>query len=318
MKHACSNALVRACRTAFAAGLSLVVVLMIGAPAAGAASKQATPERYVRGVCSALATWIDETLGSDEGVWDTVDALADDTIGVVKAKAKAVALTSSAVRATDALIEKTKSIGRPNMDGGEQLAEDHLAVLDDLRVEYVTLAKATAKVKAVKAEAVASDLRALATEAATEFDSIGNPLETLRADATLEPIVEGEGQCGLVVDSYTPTTESYGYVVGDCVDGSDVVDCAVPHDFEVYLVTSHPAAADEPFPGNSTLTDYGDQTCSPPFEDYVGVPLAESEYTYLWLAPDAEFWEAGDREVVCGVTNVADEKLTGSLQGSAA
>ena len=107
-------------------------------------------------------------------------------------------------------------------------------------------------------------------------------------------------------------------VVGDCVDGSDVVDCAAPHDFEVYLVTSHPAAADEPFPGNSTLTDYGDQTCSPPFEGYVGVPLADSDYTYLWLAPDAEYWEAGDREVVCGVTNVADEKLTGSLKGSAA
>ena len=206
MKHACSNALVHACRTAVAAGLSLVVVLMIGAPAAGAASKQATPERYVRGVCGALTTWIDETLGSDEGMWETVDALADDTIGVAKAKAKAVALTSSAVRATDALIEKTKSIGRPNMDGGAQLAEDHLAVLDDLRVEYVTLAKATAKVKAVKAASLASDLRALATDTSTEFHAIGNPLETLQADATLEPIIESEGECGSVVDSYAVNT----------------------------------------------------------------------------------------------------------------
>ena len=316
MKDACSNGFRRAALTAVAGGLSLVVVLMSGAPAAAAASKQATPQRYVRGVCGALTTWIEETVGSDEDMWETVDALADDTMKVTKAKAKAVALASSAVRATDALIEKTKSIGTPNIEGGAQLAEDHLAVLSEIRGEYASLATATTKVKAANAASLANDLRALATEASTEFYAIGNPLETLQADATLEPIIDSEGECGAVVDSYAVNTDSFGFVVGDCIDGFDVVDCAGPHDYEVYLVTSHPASADEPFPGNSALTDYGDQTCTPAYEAYVGVPLADSDHTYLWLAPDAELWEAGDREVVCGVSNVSEVKLTGSLKGS--
>ena len=133
MKHAGSKGLGRASLSAVAGALSLAVALTVAAPAAGASSKQATPQRYVRGVCAALTTWIDETSGSDEGMWETVDALADDTMKVTKAKAKAIAFTSSAVRATDALIEKTKSIGMPNMESGAQLAEDHLAVLGDLR-----------------------------------------------------------------------------------------------------------------------------------------------------------------------------------------
>ena len=252
MKDAGSKGLGRASLSAVAGALSLAVALTVAAPAA-AASKQATPQRYVRGVCAALTTWIDETSGSDEGMWETVDALADDTMKATKAKAKAVVLTSSAVRATDALIEKTKSLGTPNMEIGAQLAEDHLAVLGDIRGEYGTLAWATAKVKAVNVASLANDLRTLATDASTEFYVIGNPLETLQADATLEPIIDREGECGYVVDWYEVSTESYGYVVGDCVDGSDVVDCAAPHDYEVYLVTSHPASADEPFPGNTAL-----------------------------------------------------------------
>ena len=171
--------------------------------------------------------------------------------------------------------------------------------------------------KALEAAALANDLRTLATDASTEFYAIGNPLETLQADATLEPIIEREGECGYVVDWYEVSTESYGYVVGDCVDGSDVVDCAAPHDYEVYLVTSHPASADEPFPGNTALSDYGDQTCTAAYEGYVGVPFADSDYTYIWLGPDAELWDAGDREFVCGVSNVSDEKLTGSVKESA-
>ena len=138
MKDAGSKGLDAYLSPPVAGALSLVVALMVAAPAA-AASKQATPQRYVRGVCGALTTWIDETSGSDEGMWEMVDTLADDTMTATKAKAKAIAFTSSAVRATDALIEKTKSIGTPNMESGAQLADDHLAVLGDIRGEYATL-----------------------------------------------------------------------------------------------------------------------------------------------------------------------------------
>ena len=293
--------------------LALVVAVAFGSPAA--AANRATPQRYVRTVCSALSDWIDETLVTDAGVSDTIDALADDTMKATKAKLKAVALTSRAVKASDALIEKTESIGTPNMEGGAQLAEAHLAVLTDLRGEYVALAKGTAKLKTVNATTLANDLRGLDTQATDEFFAIGHPLETLQADAMLQPIIDSEGECGAVIDAYSTNTESLGYLVEDCVDGHDVVDCSGPHDFEVYLVTDHPASPGEPYPGNKALSDYGDQTCAgTAYESYMGVPLEKSEYTYVWLSPDAELWAAGDREIICGVSNVSDDKLTGSVK----
>ena len=111
--------------------------------------------------------------------------------------------TSRAVKASDALIEKTESIGTPNMEGGAQLAEAHLAVLTDLHGEYVALAKGTAKLKTVNATTLANDLRGLNTQATDEFFAIGHPLETLQADAMLQPIIDSEGECGAVIDAYS-------------------------------------------------------------------------------------------------------------------
>ena len=317
MNTASANALRRTRLVAAAGVLALVVTVAFGSPAA--AAKQVTPQRYVRTVCSALSDWVNETLATDAGVSDTIQALANDAMQATAAKLKAVVLTSRAVKASDVLIEKTQSIGTPNMEGGAQLAKAHLAVLTDLRGEYVTLAKRTAKLKTVNATTLTNELRGLNTQAGDEFFAIGDPLETLQADATLQPIIDSEGECGSVIDAYSASPESFGYLVEDCVDGYDVVDCSQPHDFEVYLVTDHPASPAEPYPGNRAVSGYGDQTSAgTAYESYMGVPLEESKYTYIWLSPDAQLWEAGDREIICGVSNVSDDKLTGSVKGTGA
>jgi Septum formation len=306
---------------AAAGGMAIAVALLLAAPGVAhglgepIAGKRVTPQRYVREVCSALGDWIDATLVADEGMIETLDAAAGDA-QTSKIKADAVAFAKDAVVASDELITTTFAIGTPKMRGGVRTAEDHLAVLMDIRDRYADALKAAKGIKVTDAASVEEAIETIADDAYDEFLVIGSPLETLQADETLQPIIDGEGECSYVIDAYTASTESYGYAPGNCVDGYEVVDCAEAHEYEVYLVAQHPAPEGEAFPGNKAVNAYADEQCTAAYEGYMGIPLLDSTYTYIWLSPDAELWEAGDREFVCGVANVSDDKITGVLQGS--
>jgi len=110
--------------------------------------------------------------------------------------------------------------------------------------------------------------------------------------------------------------------VGTCFDDPDksdlvaswdvpVVDCATPHDNEVY--GNEDLAGDE-YPGSDT--DYwAGQVCLAAFEGYIGVPYSASIYEFSWFAPSNESWADGDREVICFVYDINLEKMTGSIKG---
>jgi hypothetical protein len=100
------------------------------------------------------------------------------------------------------------------------------------------------------------------------------------------------------------------------VEEVNVVDCAEPHQYEVYAVIQHPAGPDEEYPGDEAISDFADEEClGSTFEDYVGTPYQESELFAFVLQPTAETWDVGDREFVCAAY-LEEGELEGSVQGS--
>jgi hypothetical protein len=55
--------------------------------------------------------------------------------------------------------------------------------------------------------------------------------------------------------------------------------------------------------------------CLVEFESFVGMPYDQSALEVTWLEPTEESWEAGDRELVCMITDPAGQ-TTGSLEGA--
>ena len=120
-------------------------------------------------------------------------------------------------------------------------------------------------------------------------------------------------------------TSVFDLQVGQCyntptetdVDDVNVVDCAEPHQYEIYALPRHPAGLDEEYPGDDEIGEFGDEEClGDTFEDYVGVAYETSELFAFMLQPTEETWEAaGDREFICSVY-LEGEELEGSVEGS--
>ena len=113
--------------------------------------------------------------------------------------------------------------------------------------------------------------------------------------------------------------------VGDCFNGgaagtevSDVtiVDCAKPHDAEVFSVFDYPNAPSD-FPGTDALNTAVTDKCNPDFETYVGKDYNSSTYGLAPLLPTEDGWKSGDHEIVCLIVSGDSGQLTGSAKGTA-
>lgn len=110
---------------------------------------------------------------------------------------------------------------------------------------------------------------------------------------------------------------------GDCfnepsdeiVSGVASVECAEPHDYEIYGVVNHPGGSDTAYPGAAAVEAVVDTECAALFEPFVGTAYEDSELYIYYLAPTEESWDNGDREILCSLY-LPDEKLTGSMEGS--
>jgi hypothetical protein len=125
-------------------------------------------------------------------------------------------------------------------------------------------------------------------------------------------------------------TDVYDLSVGDCindpveplpdevveVDSVDTVDCAEPHEAEVYALTDLPGDAAASFPGDDAVAQQADEICIGGFQDYVGAPYESSSLDYSYYVPTAQSWSRGDREVACLAVDYEGELLTGSVRGS--
>lgn len=115
----------------------------------------------------------------------------------------------------------------------------------------------------------------------------------------------------------------FSIVVGDCLNDADVadevttlpiVDCAEPHDSEVFARTESTEAT---FPGADALQETLVAFCrGDAFTEFVGIPFADSRYATRGYYPTSESWANGDRELLCTLIDESGTQLTGSLAGT--
>jgi len=110
--------------------------------------------------------------------------------------------------------------------------------------------------------------------------------------------------------------------VGSCVSVADfaVVDCAQPHEIEVYRFDPLPADFSPAYPTAATLLPQFEPRCRAELLDYLGSPDADAsrlrEFVY-W--PSRQDWSAGQRWVLCAVVEIGPDdqpvQRTGALGG---
>ncbi|MGL5928716.1 MAG: DUF4333 domain-containing protein [Dermatophilaceae bacterium] len=92
------------------------------------------------------------------------------------------------------------------------------------------------------------------------------------------------------------------------------IDCARPHDWEVFEVRSLAAG---PWPGDDSVSEDANEICFDAFPTYTGEAFDDSALDGGFYWPGQEAWESGDRSVQCYLYD--PQRETGrALTGSAA
>jgi len=102
---------------------------------------------------------------------------------------------------------------------------------------------------------------------------------------------------------------------GDAFETAQRVDCAKPHDLEVFALVDDPAPRGAKYPGRDLMDREANVACPPQFQSYVGVPFDESQLGVTFFVPVKATWEANSRRLLCTVS-AKTGKLTGSVKGT--
>ena len=137
----------------------------------------------------------------------------------------------------------------------------------------------------------------------------------------------GGGNVPTVPASPTPSKRSIRAAdlkVSDCFSKSggsgteistvDVVDCSVPHQYEVYNIYTISAST---LPTGDDMETEVYTACYDSFTSYVGTDADSSSYGVFTLRPTPGSWDQGDRAITCAVSPNKDEgDTTSTLTGS--
>lgn len=120
------------------------------------------------------------------------------------------------------------------------------------------------------------------------------------------------------------TIDAFNLRVGDCFNdssgiGDEVSDlpgvpCSEPHDYETYAVFD---VALDSYPSEDAMSELAYERCLERFDGFVGLEYENSVLDIVTLYPTTESWQQDDREVVCALYDMNEEKLVGSTRGSA-
>ena len=120
------------------------------------------------------------------------------------------------------------------------------------------------------------------------------------------------------------TIDAFHLRVGDCFNdssgiGDEVsslpgVPCSEPHDYETYAVFD---VALSSYPSEDEMSEIAYDRCLERFDGFVGLEYENSILEIVTLYPTNESWKQDDREVVCALYDMNDEKLVGSTRGRA-
>jgi hypothetical protein len=97
--------------------------------------------------------------------------------------------------------------------------------------------------------------------------------------------------------------------LGEVILGLPTVPCSEPHTEEVFATVTLPEGD---FPGMPAIIAQGEDSCFAEFEGFVGLSYEESVLEIGLYPPEEENWLAGDRLVVCVVSDPAGD-TTGTL-----
>lgn len=118
--------------------------------------------------------------------------------------------------------------------------------------------------------------------------------------------------------------DAFDIAVGDCLNDEALegevaevpkVDCAQPHDSEVYAATVSSALE---WPGEQGILDEGEEYCREEFASFIGVPFEQqSDYEFSFYTPTRGAFEDLDRDISCVVFEPGTQ-TTGTLRGAGA
>ena len=120
------------------------------------------------------------------------------------------------------------------------------------------------------------------------------------------------------------TIDAFHLRVGDCFNdssgiGDEVsslpgVPCSEPHDYETYAVFDVALAS---YPTEEEMSELAYERCLERFDGFVGLEYENSILEIVTLYPTSDSWQQDDREVVCALYDMNEEKLVGSTRGRA-
>jgi len=126
-------------------------------------------------------------------------------------------------------------------------------------------------------------------------------------------------------ESAQPATAPAVLAVADCFDVDDftpgapisrtgihVVDCAGPHQHEVYAIVIDPDGPQASYPGDDVLGAVADDMCLGAFTPTLGVDYRSSTFDFSTIKPDRGAWEAGERTIVCALHDGDFQPMTGA------
>ena len=138
------------------------------------------------------------------------------------------------------------------------------------------------------------------------------------ADRDASGAIVSEGNLGAfqiqVGDCFDDTSSLYSGEIGEVSDLPGVP-CAKPHDNEVFAVFDLKIAS---FPEADQMSELVFESCMQRFQSFVGRDYESSALDIMTLYPSQESWDRkNDREVVCAVYDMEENKLEGSAKGLA-
>lgn len=138
-------------------------------------------------------------------------------------------------------------------------------------------------------------------------------------------LVLGFSACGDSRDDQGVVTESasahslqikkgdcVGSLEGDQINNVQLIPCGDAHNWEAYATQNMPNGD---YPGESEIDKVAQKLCEDEYTKFVGIPEADSKYTWTYLSPSEGSWGNGDREIMCFAGDKAGG-VKGSLKGT--
>lgn len=94
-----------------------------------------------------------------------------------------------------------------------------------------------------------------------------------------------------------------------------LVDCTMPHSFEIAGTAQRSEAPGAAFPGDRVLDFESHTACRPAFEEWVGRTYDGEDLAIETIVPSRSTWRDGDREVVCLIGGVDGALLDAPVGG---